>query len=505
MEVNRPKKWEFLYETIKEIEYYARGYGLDFFDVIFEIVSFEQMNMLAAYQGFPVRYPHWRFGMEYERLSQSYRYGLHKIYEMVINNDPCYAYLMEDNTIVDHKLVIAHVFAHCDFFKNNIWFEPTNRSMLDQMANHASRIRRFIDKYGMDEVEEFIDIALSIDNLIDYHSLYVKRASPDEEKQDSTKIIKFRIDKSYMRRHINPESFIEEQKRRIKEEEERRKKIIKFPHRPVRDVMKFLIENAPIRDWEADILSIIRDEAYYFAPQAMTKIMNEGWATYWHSKIMTEKVLKDSEIIDYADHHSGTIAQQPGTLNPYRLGVLLYKEIEEVWNKGKFGKDYEECDNLVEKEKWDLHLGLGMEKIFEVRKIYNDISFIDEFLTEEFASKHRLFTYDYNKNTGNWEISSRDFNKIKQKLLMSLTNLGNPIIDVVDANYKNRGELLLRHLFEGIPLDEKYTRETLPNIYRLWKRPVHIVTCDENGSGILYSFDGSDSKKSSVRYDDFKY
>ena len=137
----------------QEIEVHAREYGLDFYETFFEVLDFEEMNMVAAYGGFPNRYPHWKFGMEYERLNKSYAYGLHKIYEMVINNDPCYAYLLEDNHLVDQKIVMAHVYGHCDFFKNNIWFSKTNRKMMDTMANHATKVRKYIDKYGEDMPE----------------------------------------------------------------------------------------------------------------------------------------------------------------------------------------------------------------------------------------------------------------------------------------------------------------------------------------------------------------
>ena len=139
------------------------------------VLDFEEMNMVAAYGGFPNRYPHWKFGMEYERLNKSYAYGLHKIYEMVINNDPCYAYLLECNHLVDQKIVMAHVYGHCDFFKNNIWFSKTNRKMMDTMANHATKVRKYIDKYGLDAVESFIDVCLSIDDLIDHHSVFIER------------------------------------------------------------------------------------------------------------------------------------------------------------------------------------------------------------------------------------------------------------------------------------------------------------------------------------------
>ena len=153
-----------------QIAQWAREYGLDFWETHFEMVSWDKMNELAAYEGFPVRYPHWRFGMEYERLSKSYAYGLQKIYEMVINTRPAYAYLLEGNMMVDHKTVIAHVYGHVDFFKNNFFFQKTNRRMLDEMANHASRIRRLTDLLGVDEVERFLDSCLTLDNLIDIHS-----------------------------------------------------------------------------------------------------------------------------------------------------------------------------------------------------------------------------------------------------------------------------------------------------------------------------------------------
>ena len=139
-----------------EIEGHARSYGLDFFDVIFELVSHEELNAVAAYGGFPNRYPHWRFGMEFEQLSKGYQYGLSKIYELVINNDPCYAYLMDSNALVDQKLVMAHVYGHCDFFKNNAWFGHTSRKMMDILANHGARIRRYMDRYGTDTVEDLI-------------------------------------------------------------------------------------------------------------------------------------------------------------------------------------------------------------------------------------------------------------------------------------------------------------------------------------------------------------
>src|SRR6516164_8459658 len=159
----------------EEIEGYAREYGLDFFDQIFEVLDADDLNEVAAYGGFPNRYPHWSFGMSYEELRKGYDYGLSKIYEMVINNDPCYAYLMRCNHVVDQKLVMAHVYGHNDFFKNNCYFSHTSRKMMDEMANHGARIRSYVEKYGEDEVEAFMDRCMSIDDLIDIHSTASRR------------------------------------------------------------------------------------------------------------------------------------------------------------------------------------------------------------------------------------------------------------------------------------------------------------------------------------------
>jgi stage V sporulation protein R len=234
---------------------------------------------------------------------------------------------------------------------------------------------------------------------------------------------------------------------------------------------------------------MIREESYYFAPQWQTKITNEGWAAYWHSTIMTRRALTDAELIDYADHHSGTLGMRPGRVNPYKLGMELFRDIEERWNKGRFGKEYEECDDMMKRENWDTGWGKGREKIFEVRKLYNDVTFIDTFLTEEFCRRQRLFTYSYNRQKGVYEIADRDFKKVKEKLLFSLTNLGRPIIHVEDGNYKNRGELYLRHQHDGINLKIDEAKDTLKNTQSLWRRPVHLET-SLNGTKELLSYDG---------------
>ena len=474
---------------MQAIQAKAREYGLDFYETIFEVLPFEVMNQIAAFQGFPVRYPHWRWGMEYEKLSKRDAYGLGRIYEMVINNDPCYAYLQESNAVTDQKLVMAHVYGHADFFKHNFWFSKTNRKMMDEMANHATRIRRHIDRLGQETVDHFIDACLSIEHLIDPHSQFMQRDEPrtragqkldpgrsldDIERTGSAAGFEPQKlpAKGYMDPFINPQHEMERQK---KEYEDRAKAAKgRFPDRPTRDILQFLLRHAPLEPWQQDILAIIRDEAYYFAPQAMTKIMNEGWATYWHSKLMTSHFLQASEIVHYADQHSGVVHMEPGGFNPYKIGVEMFKDIERRWNMGQHGPAWERLDSVGAKERFDDKSMKGREKIFEVRRIYNDVAFIDEFLTPEFVEKHKMYQHKRDPHTGEVRIVSRDFERVKQTLLHHLTNRGEPFIYIVDANYLNRGELYLANQWTGLEVELALALPVLQNLRLLWGRPVHM-------------------------------
>jgi stage V sporulation protein R len=490
----------YLADVQREIERHGREFGLDFWDVEFEILDYKKMQEVAAFGGFPVRYPHWRFGMEFEHLTKSHIYGLSKIYEMVINNNPAYAYLLEGNSLVDQKMVMAHVLGHVDFFKNNYFFSKTNRRMIDGMANHATRVRRHIERLGIEKVESFIDSCLCLENLIDPMSAFIaRRPAPDRDKgakpEDKTPEIPRIRAKSYMDRFINPPDYMEEQKRKMERERDRPKK---NPEEPERDVLMFLLQNAPLDPWERDILEIVRDEAYYFAPQRQTKILNEGWASYWHSRIMTERALNVSEIIDYADHNAGVLATAPGQFNPYKIGIELLRDIEERWDKGRFGREWDECQSLDQRRVWDKRLGLGRKKIFEVRKLYNDVTFIDEFLTAEFVREHKLFSFGWSNRNERYEIESREFRSVRDKLLFQLTNGGSPFIYVEDANFDNRGELLLRHDHQGLDLRQDYAKEVMRSLLRIWKRPVNVTTVAE-GKPVMLRYDGKEQSTRHLR------
>ena len=214
----------------ERIEKIAAEAGLDFFPTVYEILTYDQMNEIAAYSGFPNRYPHWRYGMEYERLAKSYEYGLLKIYEMVINNNPSYAYLLEGNSLTDQKLVMAHVYGHVDFFKNNFCFRSTdldtggrttnpgqrpknydpNRRWIDKMANHGSRVRRHVARQGINKVEDFIDQCLSLENLIDPHAAFRgRRAVKDPDAEEVATEVPRLKSKDYMESFINPVEYLE--------------------------------------------------------------------------------------------------------------------------------------------------------------------------------------------------------------------------------------------------------------------------------------------------------
>lgn len=455
---------------MKAIKAKAIEYGLDFFEVIFEKLDFETMNQIAAFGGFPVRYPHWRWGMEYDKLSKRDAYGLGRIYEMVINNDPCYAYLQESNSVTDQKLVMAHVYGHADFFRHNFWFSKTERKMMDQMANHATRVRRHIEKQGGETVERFLDACLAVEHLIDPHSVFMRR-EPGADEEGAFEPHKLPA-KDYMDPFINPAAEMERQRAEHAERVSAQKKA--FPRRPTRDVLLFLLRHAPLEDWQSDVLGIVRDESYYFAPQAMTKIMNEGWATYWHSKLMTEHFLEDREIIDYAEQHSGVVHMPPGGFNPYKIGVEMFKEIERRWDRGQHGAAWERLEGIGEKERFDDKSMKGRAKIFEVRRIYNDVNFIDEFLTPEFVEKHQMYQFRRDPRTGEVRVVTRDFQRVKQTLLYRITNMGQPFIHVADGNYLNRGELYLAHGFNGLEVDAAKAVEVLRGLRVIWGRPVHL-------------------------------
>lgn len=486
---------------IPKIEEHCKKMGLDYYPIVVEIVSYSDMSELASYGGFPVRYPHWGFGMEYEELSRGYEFGMHRISEMVINNSPCYIYCMDSNTLVDNVDVIAHAIGHNDFFKNNVFFEKTNRNMMDKMANHASRIRKYMRTWGDERVTEFIDDVLRIQTLINSANAWKRKKVKEVVIKDKREYYfprRLKTDHNYMDPWVNPEEYLQKEKERV-ERKELADQLDLFKN-PERDVFSYLKDHAPLKPWQQDIISMLYEEALYFAPQRQTKMLNEGWASYVDYHIMCRDGLAalgqkspDCGIIHYAKHKMLVLGSKYSQ-NPYKLGFELLLNIEDRWNKGKFGPEYDACTDMNEKKKWNKNLGLGREKVFEVRRAYNDYTAIQEFFTPEFCEEKEFYEYKRFPN-GEWVIVSKDFKKIKKRLLQRYQNGGLPDIRLVDPNHQGKKWFLMQHYWDGRPLYDTYAREVLTSIWKLWGHVIVLATRQMDGVEYVYVCDGEDPKE----------
>lgn len=232
-----------------------------------------------------------------------------------------------------------------------------------------------------------------------------------------------------------------------------------------------------MEDWHQDILTIVRNEMLYFWPQLETKIMNEGWASYWHIRIMRELDLDEEETVEFARLNASVLQPSKTSINPYFLGLKIYEDIERRWN------------NMAEKERKELGIspGQGREKIFEVREFDSDISFLRNYLTKELVEDLDLYVFQRQGNE--WKVTDKSWEAVRDELVMSRINGGHPVIVVEDGDYLQNGELYLLHRYEGIELDVKYLEKTLPHVYALWGRSVHLETVVEERK-VVFCYNG---------------
>jgi len=473
MKINPQEEIKLLEEALGKISIKAREFGLDFYDIYFEICPADIIYTFGAY-GMPTRFSHWTFGKAYHKMKTQYDYNLGRLYEMVINSNPCYAFLLEGNSPIQNKMVMAHVMAHCDFFKNNAYFKSTSRDMVESMAAAADRFRGYEFKYNRDKVESFIDAVIAIQEHVEPRLLVKEKKVEKEEKK-----------KKGCRRE-RPETpyddlwGLDEKSQCECTGCEQPKK---FPPEPEKDIMMFIIQHSKeLEDWQRDVMSVIWQEMLYFWPQMETKVMNEGWATYWHLRIMREIEVDEAEAVEFAKMHSGIIQTSRTRLNPYTLGLKIFEDIEKRWDNPP----------QEEKEKYGRPGGEGKQKIFEVRATENDISFLRNYLTKELIEEMDLYLY---KKTGfDWKIVDKDWEKVRDGLVNNLTNGGYPYIVVQDGDFNKRGELYLKHAFEGNELDVYYLEKTLPHVHTLWGRPVHLETVIDN-KPVLFTYNGEKGSK----------
>jgi len=457
----------------------ARNFGLDPFPTHFELVPASIMYEFASYS-LPGRFSHWTHGKAYYRQKMQYDFGLSKIYEMVVNTNPSYAFLMEMNDLLQNTFVAAHVFGHTDFFKNNAYYQQTSKRMIDKVSIHAERIAKYEFDHGKAEVERFLDAVLSIQEHVDYN-LLIREVDP-AKKEEKPAAASSEYDDLWG---------LDKKAKKAEEERELRSgKPPKFPEKPEKDILLFLIRHAPhLEAWQRDIIEIVRTEMLYFVPMMQTKVMNEGWASIWHSRIMRKLgetgVISDAQTLEFAQLHSSVLSPSRTSLNPYYLGFKIFEDIEERWDK----PTREEQGRLGRKP------GMGRQKIFEVRELDNDVSFLRNYLTKDLIKD--LDLYLYKKEGDEWIIVEKDWEKVRDSIVASMTNFGYPYLVVDNGDYRGNRELYIKHLFEGQELDLVYAEKTLQYVYMLWGRPVHLETVYE-GKHIVLSYDGERNSKSTL-------
>lgn len=467
--------------AIAEIMEIADGFGLDYYPMRYEICPADIIYTFGAY-GMPTRFSHWSFGKMFNKMKMQYDFGLSKIYELVINSNPCYAFLLEGNSLIQNKLIVAHVLAHCDFFKNNARFSNTNRDMVESMSATAERISKYELQYGAATVESFIDAVLGIQEHVDPQLIrpmrYDKRRQLEEQHRRSKEALQGSSPSGPYDDLWGLDS-IEEAKPKSPPGKPGGPDIsISFPPKPEKDIVWFIQEySEALEDWQRDIMSMLREEMLYFWPQMETKIMNEGWASYWHQRILREMDLTSEETIEFAKLNASVVQPSQQSLNPYYLGLKIFEDIEQRWNR----------PTEEEQVRLGREPGKGREKIFEVRELDSDISFLRSYLTKELVRDLDLYIFE--KQGPEWKITDKSWEHVRDQLALSKVNGGSPYIVVADGDYQRAGELLLKHQYEGIELDLKYLERTLPHVYRLWGKSIHLQTVVE-GKTALFSYDG---------------
>ncbi|MFJ8734988.1 MULTISPECIES: SpoVR family protein [Bacillus] len=454
-----------LQRAIDEITEIAEGFGLDFYPMRYEICPAEIIYTFGAY-GMPTRFSHWSFGKQFHKMKLHYDLGLSKIYELVINSNPCYAFLLDNNSLVQNKLIVAHVLAHCDFFKNNCRFQNTKRDMVESMSAAAERIKEYEHIHGTKEVESFLDAVLALQEHID-PSLVRSKLSWNLDDEDE-----YEEDKP--KRHTPYDDLwgMDEPKTR-----EKKKTIKQFPPKPEKDILLFIeAHSRELEPWQRDVLTMLREEMLYFWPQLETKIMNEGWASYWHQRIMRELDLDSSESIEFAKLNAGVVQPSKTGINPYYLGLKIFEDIEERYDHP--------CEEL---KKAGVTEGSGRSKMFEVREIESDISFIRNYLTKDLVMREDLYLFQ--KQGRDYKVIDKEWKAVRDQLVSMRVNGGFPYLTVIDGDYLKNNELYIKHWYEGIELDLKYLEKVLPYLYQLWGRSVHIESVLE-GKEVMFSYDG---------------
>ena len=447
-----------------QLEDMARGFGLDFYPLEFEAVPPSFMMEVAVY-GLPVRMPHWSFGVRYIYQLIQHQMGYSRIFEVVFPGNPGRAYLSNTNTVHENTLVVAHVLGHADFAKNNLLFkhaqEQVGSPIVEQAAVHAHHIEEAIAKFGQKRVERVLDAALALEQHIDDHQLlmrplYQGLARPPEKQPPRGFHKRF----STLPGEALPKAPSSEHERLL------------IPPHPEYDLLWFIAHYAPaMEDWERDIFLAVREESFYFYPVFSCTIMNEGWASYWHARLLREAAFLPSDLyVDALKAHSDVVRPFAGdhqialSINPYHLGFVLW-------------------DRIIEAQ--------GLEHAWRIRQEDDDSSFIRNHLDAKLAHELGLFVHTTKRN-GEIRVDQWDIDALHEAILMPKYNFGAPTIAVSELDLDGTLELKHNHLIDGRGLDIDYARRVLEYIQHVWRRSVVLYTVDARGKEIMLRVDVED-------------
>ncbi len=436
-----------------QIESLARGLGLDYYPVDFEQVPDSFMMEVAVY-GLPVRMPHWSFGVRYIYQLVQHRMGHSRLFEVVFPGNPGRAYLANNNSLQENTLVTAHVLGHADFAKNNLLFktsqEQVGYQIVEQAAGHAHQISMAMDEHGVEHVEAVLDAALSLEQYIDIDQPLRRARYPEYLPKEAP-----RVAEGFQARFA---ALPTDQERPSRSQERQRAPI---PAHPEYDLLWFIAQYGPeLEDWERDIFLAVREESFYFYPVFACQIMNEGWASYWHARLLREADFLPSHVyLDAIKAHSDVVRpyaadqQVSLSINPYHLGFSMWEKI-------------------VEEQ--------GMESARRIMQENDDFGFIRNHLDEALAEELNLFLYTARRD-GEIIVSESRLHDLQDTILGPKYNFGAPRIHVEAMQSDGTLELRHEHQVDGRGLDVTSAEKVLGYIHRLWRRPVVLHTVDEHG------------------------
>ncbi len=455
-----------LVEWDERIREKVTEFGLDCFPQEFELCDHTGMLGYMAYSGMPSHYPHWSYGKSYEKLKTLYDHGVSGLpYEMVINSNPALAYLMRDNTLLLQILTIAHVYGHNDFFKRNFTYSSTRAEYtIEAFKAHALRVRRYIEdpSIGIEKVERIMDAAHAL-SLQRRRNLAIRKLTQAEQVERALESARPAVD---------PFKSIHASKPYVEPN------IRKVPYEPEEDVLLFIRDNNPfLAEWEKDLLTIVDEEAKYFIPMIETKIMNEGWASYWHKRILESLDLDQGLRIEFIVRHNQVVRPIPGQLNPYHLGLRVWEDLyrrytnptpEEIKRDGAPNKSAD-------------------EKLFEARDVERDASFLRRYLTEDLMREMDLFQYEpRGEDLVISKVADEEgWKTVKEQLIRNIGTATIPVIKVEDADFGQNRTLYVRHYHDGRDLHLEYAEKTLGYLYRLWGRECILETSIQSKRSLL--------------------